>query len=91
MPGPTPSRRISLQEAQQLASIYETVADIIFQLEMVEEGRYRFTSVNQAFERVTGIPGSQVVGKWVDEIIPEESLPVVLGRYATAIEERRAV
>ena len=85
------ARRISLREAQQLASIYETVADVIFQLEVRKNGRYRFSSVNPAFERVTGIPAGEVVGKWVDEIVPPESLPLVQERYATAIREARVV
>jgi PAS domain S-box-containing protein len=81
-----------LRERQErLSSIYETVADVIFHLAVGEDGRYRFTSVNPAFLSVTGLRYDQVVGKRVDEVIPEPSLTMVLGRYETAIREKRTV
>jgi len=79
------------EREQRLSSIYETAADVIFHLTVEKEGRYRFTSVNQAFLSVTGLSDEQVVGKRVDEIIPEPSLTMVLGKYETAIREKRIV
>ena len=82
----------ALQElAEQLSSIYETVADVVFQLAVEEEGRYRFTSVNRAFLSATGLSHDQVVGKSVDEIIPGPSLAFVLEKYSEAIRGKRIV
>jgi PAS domain S-box-containing protein len=75
----------------RLSSIYDTAADVIFHLTVEQEGRYRFTSVNRAFLSVTGLSHDQVVGKRVDEVIPEPSLTMVLGKYETAIREKRIV
>jgi PAS domain S-box-containing protein len=82
----------ALREREQtLASIYNTAADVIFHLTVAPEGRYRFASVNQAFCSTTGLNYDQVVGKYVDEIIPELSLSMVLGKYAEAIREQKIV
>ncbi|MCL4505203.1 MAG: PAS domain S-box protein, partial [Chloroflexi bacterium] len=76
---------------QQLSSIYDTVADVIFHLAVEKDGRYRFISVNQAFLSTAGLDYDQVVGKQVNEVIPEPSLTMVLGKYAEAIREKRIV
>ncbi|MBI4199466.1 MAG: PAS domain S-box protein [Chloroflexi bacterium] len=81
-----------LHDGEQLLSkIYDTVADVIFLLTVEKDGRYRFTSVNTAFYSVTGLTSDQVVGKRVDEVIPEPSLTLVLERYGKAIREKRSV
>jgi PAS domain S-box-containing protein len=79
------------EREQRLSSIYDTAADVIFHLTVEKDGRYRFTSVNRAFLSVTGLAYDQVVGKCVDEVIPEPSLTLVLGNYETAIREKRIV
>jgi len=75
----------------RLSSIYETVGDIIFQLDVEGDTPYRFGAINSAFCRVTGLSQEMVVGKMVHEVIPEPSLSMVLEKYRQAIEERRTV
>jgi len=72
------------------ALIYLNVADVIFYLG-IEGERFRFLEVNRVFLRATGLSESQVVGKFVDEVIPEPSLSLVLTKYREAIRERRTV
>jgi PAS domain S-box-containing protein len=79
------------QNEQQLASIYNTVGDVIFQLAVESEGQFRFISVNAAFLRVTGLSREAVVGKAVNKVIPEPSLTMVLGKYRQAIDEKTVV
>ncbi len=79
------------ENEQRLTSIYNTVGDSIFQLAVEPCEQYRFTSVNSAFCRTTGMPLEQVIGKKVNEIIPEPSLSLVLGKYRQAIEEKAIV
>jgi len=76
---------------QQLASIYETVADVIFYVEVEQDGGYRFLSVNRAFLSTTGLDPRHVVGKRLDEILPEPSLTLVLEKYGEAIREKKVV
>jgi PAS domain S-box-containing protein len=79
------------ENEQRLSSIYNTVGDVIYHLEVEPEEHYRFVSVNPAFSRVTGLPQKTVVGRMVNEIIPEPSLTMVLGKYRQAIEENTIV
>ncbi|MBI3921823.1 MAG: PAS domain S-box protein, partial [Armatimonadetes bacterium] len=79
------------ENEQRLASIYNTVGDVIFHLAVEPEGQFRFESVNPAFLRVTGLRQDMVVGRRVNEIIPEPSLTMVLDKYRQAIEEKSIV
>ena len=82
----------SLREREQrLSSIYDTTGDIIYQLDVENDGAYRFASVNNAFVTTTGIDLAQVVGKPVSDIIPEPSLTLVMGKYREAIRDKKLV
>jgi PAS domain S-box-containing protein len=72
------------------ALVYESVRDVVF-LIGVEGERFRFLEVNPAFLDATGLVQENVVGKFVDEVIPEPSLSMVLSHYRTAMRERRIV
>lgn len=76
---------------RELSLIYSTVSEVIFFLKAESEGRFRFLTVNQAFLRATGLRENQVVGKYVDEVIPEPSCSLVLGKYQEAIREKKTV
>jgi PAS domain S-box-containing protein len=79
------------ENQQRLASIYDTVRDSIFHLAVEPDGQFRFVSVNAAFLRVTGLNREAVVGKTVNQVVPEASLAMVLGEYQRAIEKRTTV
>ena len=79
------------ENKERLVSIYNTVEDAVFHLAVEPEGQFRFVSVNAAFLRVTGLSLEKVAGKTVNEIIPEPSLTMVLGKYRQAIEENTIV
>jgi PAS domain S-box-containing protein len=76
---------------RQLSLVYSNVSDIIFYLGVEQNDRYRFLSINPAFFKATGLTESQVMGKLVNEIIPEPSLTMVLGKYKEAIAEKKTV
>jgi PAS domain S-box-containing protein len=85
-------REQELQENEQrLISIYNTVEDSIFQLAVVFGGQFRFSSVNAAFYRATGLTPGQVIGRMVNEVIPEPSLSLVLEKYRQAAETKTIV
>ena len=64
------------------------VALALTRLAVEPEGRFRFVSVNAAFLKVSGLSREMVIGKTGNEIIPEPSLTMVLGKYRRAIEEK---
>jgi len=76
---------------KRLLSIYNTVENVIFELGVEPDNKYRFLSVNNQFEKTTGIPKENIVGQYVNDIIPEPSLSLVLGNYAQAISEAKTV
>jgi PAS domain S-box-containing protein len=79
------------ESEQEQVSIYHAVRDVIFHLAVEAEGRFRFVSANAAFLKVTGLSREIVVGKTVNEVIPEPSLTMVLCKYRRAIEEKTTV
>lgn len=88
-------RRLAEEELQetehQLSLTFRNVVDVLFNLSVEPDNRYRFVQVNNAFLAVTGLDESQVVGKYVEEVIPEPSLTLVLAKYKQAIEEKRTI
>jgi PAS domain S-box-containing protein len=79
------------QSERRLSSIYDTVGDIIYYLAVEADTNYRFISVNKAFCKVTGLSEGMVVGKLVNEVIPEPSLSIVLEKYRQAIKENSII
>jgi PAS domain S-box-containing protein len=73
------------------AFVFDCVDEIIFTIAVEGPGRYRFLSVNPAFEKATGWPSSEVEGKLITEVIPRASQALVLGKYAEAVANRGRV
>lgn len=85
------STRQLREREHQLSVILDTVADVTFVLQVELEGRYRFIFANKAFEKTTGLPPEKVVGSYVQDIIPEPSLSLVLEKYQQAISTKQRV
>ena len=79
------------ERERRLSSIYQTVGDVIYHLAVEADDTYRFISVNQAFLNVTGLREEIIIGKLVNEIIPEPSLSIVLEKYRKAIKENSTI
>ncbi len=76
---------------RELSLIYDNVSDVIFHLAVEADGQYRFLSVNRTFLGTTGLAAEQVVGRRVDEVIPEPARSFVVERYGEAIRERKTI
>lgn len=72
------------------ALVYSNVTDLIFHIR-VEVERYRFVHVNRAFANALGLAESEIVSRYVDEIIPGPAYVIVLAKYKQAMSERRTV
>jgi PAS domain S-box-containing protein len=79
------------EDGRHLTLIYDHVADVIFLLAVEPSDTFRFASVNATFLAVTGLRKEQVIGKRVQEVLPESSHALVIGNYKTAIRERKPV
>jgi len=79
----------ALRASERLLSlVYANVSDIIYYLSVEPGDQYRFLSINPAFFRATGLTESQVVGKLVQDVIPESAHDLVLGNYRAAIRSK---
>jgi PAS domain S-box-containing protein len=76
---------------RRLSLIFDTVSDVIFLLSVEPEACYRFVSVNSTFMAVTGSTRDQVIGKRIEEVLPETAHALVLGKYKQAILENKTV
>src|SRR5690606_25906730 len=88
---------ITLERAQADAEehvhavVHDLIADVVFYLAVEADGQCRFLSVNPAFCQSSGLRERDVVGRTVQEIVPEESLSALFDHGQAAIAERRPV
>jgi PAS domain S-box-containing protein len=73
------------------ALMYGAVSDVLFYMGVEPGPRFRFLSINPAFTRATGLSETQVVGRTLDEVIPEPSRTLVISNYLRAIHEQRTI
>ena len=78
-------------EEQRLRLIYDNVPEVLYSLSVEPNSSFRFASINQAFLNATGLKENQVIGKRIEEVIPEPSLTMVLEKYNQAIKEKKTV
>jgi len=75
----------------QLEVVLENIADIVYLIDVLPDGGFRFASVNARFLAATGLESSQVIGRCLEEVIPPSSLDLVQAHYAKAIADRQPV
>ena len=81
-----------LRSVEQLLSIMETDAnDALFHLSVEPGEQYRFRYVNAVFCRITATEAQKVLGKLLQEILPQPALSAVLANYRRAIRDQRRV
>jgi diguanylate cyclase (GGDEF)-like protein/PAS domain S-box-containing protein len=74
--------RESEKESQaRYRQIFENSQEGIFLFDVTEDRRFRMVEVNPAFERLVGIPREAMVGKFHEEILPEEMEKKVAAKY----------
>ncbi|SKB51127.1 PAS domain-containing protein [Daejeonella lutea] len=81
----------AIRHEKELELIYNTVTDVIYMIDVEHDGKFRFASINQAFLSATGLQSSDVVGKYLDQVIPPASIDLVLGNYRDAIRTASSV
>ena len=79
------------ENIREISLIYDTVGDVIFNLGVDGDQQYFFASVNRHFLSVTGLKADQIVGKRIEDVIPEPSLSFARKKYAEAIKEKKIV
>ena len=79
--------QVALREREQrYRGIFDNVLDSIFLLEVTNDGRFRNLEVNPAFEKSSGMSSSALVGKFIEETVPEETAQLVIAKYRRCVE-----
>ncbi|MDF2438269.1 MAG: hypothetical protein K0Q95_2645 [Bacteroidota bacterium] len=78
------------QNEQELLTIFNNVEDVIFLLS-IEEGKYKFISLNKSFTLLTGLDSERIVNKYMNEVLPEPLLSKVISYLDKAIENKETV
>ncbi|WP_342645233.1 PAS domain S-box protein [Mucilaginibacter sp. CSA2-8R] len=76
---------------KQLELIFDNVKDVLYMIEVEPGFNFKFIAVNNSFTEVTGLPQELIVGKYLHEVIPPESIDLVRGNYITAIREHKTM
>ncbi|MCG7848745.1 MAG: PAS domain S-box protein [ANME-2 cluster archaeon] len=76
---------------KHISLIYDTLTDMIFLLAVEPNDCFRFESVNQTFLSVTGLTREQVIGKRIEQVLPETVHSLVISKYKEAIVENKTV
>jgi PAS domain S-box-containing protein len=71
--------------------IFDHVLDTLYLLEVTPDGRFRNLEVNPAFEKSSGMPSAALIGKFIDETVPEETARIVSAKYRRCIEAGTAI
>jgi len=78
-------------DEKHISLIYDALSEVIFLVAVEPDDRFSVVSVNQAFLTVTGLTRKQVVGKRIEEVLPETAHALVIGKYKEAINENKTV
>ncbi len=76
---------------QELALIFDNLNETIFLITLEGNKRFKFIAVNKAFTQLFGLSENQIIGKYVEEILPKDSLATVLKKYKKAITSKSSV
>ena len=92
-------RKAELKEAQRkiaegeqrFREVFENSHDSLFLLEVTDDLRFRNLDFNPAFERATGLKRTELIGKFQEEAVSEETAKIVNSNYRRCVEEKTAV
>jgi two-component system, cell cycle sensor histidine kinase and response regulator CckA len=66
--------------------VLDNIPDCIFVLDVTPERRFKIVSFNPAEEKVVGMLSSDVAGKFVEDIVPEDTASKVTANYRRCLD-----
>lgn len=77
----------ALRESQwRYREIFDNVLDSLFLLEVTDDGHFRNLEMNPALVKSSGIKIEQMLGKLIEETVPEEVASIVNAKYRRCVE-----
>lgn len=81
-----------LPAGEELVSlVYQNAPDPMFLLRVDSGGYYRCLSANRAYLKRLGLSEAEVVGKRIEEVLPESEASVALAKYREVAQGRQSV
>ncbi|WP_421657842.1 PAS domain S-box protein [Leptothermofonsia sp. ETS-13] len=78
---------LALQEKEQfLRSIYETVEEGVFVIDVLENGDFRYVGLNPAHSKVTGLSTEDIQGKTPEQVLPTEDAASARRNYQSCVD-----
>ncbi|MDR7308659.1 PAS domain-containing protein [Rhodoferax saidenbachensis] len=85
------------EREQRYRGIFDNVLDMLdmldmlYLLEVTPDRHFRNLEVNPAFEKSAGISSAELVGKFIEETVPEETANIIIVQYRRCIEAGTAI
>ena len=76
---------------QQLSLIYNSVNDIIFLVNNEGNNKFKYVSVNNSFYKLTGFKEDYVKDHYLEEVLPEPIIDLVIAKFNEAIATKSDV
>jgi two-component system, cell cycle sensor histidine kinase and response regulator CckA len=75
-----------LQSERLHKEVLNNIPECVFVLDVTSDFRFKFAGLNQAEEKAIGFSSSEVVGKFVEDVLPAEVANKVIQHYRLCLE-----
>jgi PAS domain S-box-containing protein len=75
----------------QYKEIFDNFSECIFVLEVTPDGRFKVAGFNPAEERALGLSNAEVAGRFIDEVLPEDTAECMMTHYRRCLEVGRVI
>jgi PAS domain S-box-containing protein len=77
----------ALRESElRYREVFDSFSECIFVLDVTPDGRFRIAGFNPAEEKATGLSNTEVVGKFIDEVLAEDTARGATAHYRSCVE-----
>ncbi len=76
----------SIDTNNYYSQILENSNDVIYVIEVTNEGRFIHKEINNTFVHETGIPRDEIIGRYVDEMQDKEFKDILIEKYSSCIQ-----
>ena len=80
------ARHALWESEQRYRQIFDHVSDVLCLLEVTPEGRFRTLEINPAGEQSFGIPRTALIGRFVEDALPQQTAELLCGKYRRCVE-----
>lgn len=86
------TKAIAKVAQESMAIIYESSIDAMWLVDIEDNGKtYRFKSVNKAFKDISGLHAENMIGRNIEDVLPQPSLDRVREKYEQAVKTGQIV